>query len=217
MITKEDKELIYSKHLLERIPLIDNAFYRHDILKDDSTPCYTCIDYETAVYLYRELNKTMSDALLYRKAQQMLKNARAKKNRLKKRVESMFLHGDCYFLTLTFTDEVLQNTNKETRKTYVKRYLKSKSSVFIANEDYGTKTHREHYHALVQAPIGTFKTRNDRSFEYGYIKAQICNIKNDKQDSIKIATYILKLANHSLKDSNKSHSVIYSKNTKKTI
>ena len=66
--------------------------------------------------------------------------------RLREKIENMLLSGQCIFLTLTFTNETLENTNQDTRKRYVKRYLKEVSNQYVANIDYGSKNEREHYH-----------------------------------------------------------------------
>jgi len=58
-------------------------------------------------------------------------------NRLKNRVLAMLKKDECIFLTLTFRNDVLNNTTAETRKKYIKRFLKENCYEYIANIDYG--------------------------------------------------------------------------------
>lgn len=55
--------------------------------------------------------------------------------------------GEGVFLTFTFTDKAL-TTDEKTRRVYVSRTLRDLSREYIANIDYGTKSEREHYHAI---------------------------------------------------------------------
>lgn len=52
------------------------------------------------------------------------------------------------FGTLTFTDDVLKKTSKETRRRYVARFLNDNSIHYVANIDFGKKDDREHYHFI---------------------------------------------------------------------
>ena len=69
--------------------------------------------------------------------------------RLKERITSYLSKGQCIFLTLEFSPQCLAETNNDTRRKYVARYLKSISEYYVANIDYGGKKGREHYHAVV--------------------------------------------------------------------
>ena len=84
--------------------------------------------------------------------------------RLKNRITRYLSLGQCIWATLTFSDDVLNNTNESTRRKYVQKYLKSVSSHYIANIDFGSDktyidrngveregTQREHYH--LQNPL----------------------------------------------------------------
>lgn len=116
-----------------------------------------------------------------------------------------------YFGTLTFTNEVLEKTTYETRRRYVARYLKSISSSYIANIDFGDKkknpqsNEREHYHCLIACdslPI---------SWKYGFCK--FLEVPKDEVDQKRISKYIAKLTNHAMKveKTGKARRLIYSR------
>ena len=125
--------------------------------------------------------------------------------RLKEKINDMLLLGQCIFLTLTFTDKVLDNTNEDTRKRYVKRYLKDVSPLYVANIDYGAKNEREHYHAIV---LGDFINYSNWH-KYGAIKGELIHIENDTNK--KLAKYVSKLTNHAIKETTRRNCVIYSR------
>ena len=128
----------------------------------------------------------------------------ARYNRLFKRVNKFMDMGTCLFLTLTFTDEVLASTNEETRRKYVRRFLKEYSSCFIANIDYGSKTGREHYHAIILFD----NVRLVDNWVHGFSNAQI--IRDDLKSSQRVSHYILKIANHFVKATTRRCRCIYS-------
>ena len=62
----------------------------------------------------------------YIKEARRINNASFKRvNRLRERIRSYLSMGQCIFVTLTFTDEVLKCTKFETRRKYVARILSS--------------------------------------------------------------------------------------------
>lgn len=128
----------------------------------------------------------------------------ARYNRLFKRVNKYMDMGTCLFVTLTFTDEVLNNTNEETRRKYVRRFLKEYSNCFIANIDYGSKSGREHYHAIILYDDVTFIN----NWIHGFSNAQI--IKDDFKSPERVSRYIIKIANHFVKASSRRCRLIYS-------
>lgn len=133
-----------------------------------------------------------------------LNNARYHRvKRLKERIKLMLDMGLCTFITLTFRDDVLDKTSEETRRKYVKRYLKGLSPCYVANIDYGGMNGREHYHAIV---IGDFTDLN--TWSYGFQKNE--KIRHTDKDIEKLSKYVSKLTNHAIKDSTKGHKVIYS-------
>ena len=125
--------------------------------------------------------------------------------RLKTKIKAMITSGSCIFLTLTFTDKVLDSTSQETRKRYIKRALKTMSDTYIANIDYGKKNEREHYHAIVLAS----KVSQDQ-WKYGNLDYE--RVRVEQEDSpVKIAKYITKLTNHAIKETVKQNRLIYSR------
>lgn len=123
---------------------------------------------------------------------------------LKRKISYMLTNFECVFLTLTFTDKVLNSTTQETRRRYISRWLKSKSDYYIANIDYGSENEREHYHAIINCRV-------DNSWEYGAINFKQITNKNEKA----LAKYINKLTNHAIKATTKQNKVIYSSGARK--
>ena len=127
--------------------------------------------------------------------------------RLKERIESMLLDGACLFLTLTFNDDTLNTTTEKQRRVFVSRYLKSFNCPYVANIDYGSKNHREHYHAVIR----TDKVNYQLWRCYGAINGEKIRNKDIKSDKTKLAKYICKLSNHAIKETTKRSSLIYSR------
>jgi len=127
--------------------------------------------------------------------------------RLRNRIESMLLNGDCLFLTLTFNDSTLDITNTETRRKYVSRYLKSCNCKYVANIDFGAKNHREHYHAVVNC------SNIDLSLWrcYGNINVQRVRNNSIELNKKRLSKYICKLSNHAIKETTKRSCLIYSR------
>lgn len=125
--------------------------------------------------------------------------------RLKEKIKRMITSGSCIFLTLTFTNQVLDSTSQDTRKRYIKRALKTMSDTYIANIDYGKKKEREHYHAIVLSA----KVSQDQ-WKYGNLDYE--RVRVEQEDSpVKIAKYINKLTNHAIKETVKQNRLIYSR------
>lgn len=140
-----------------------------------------------------------------------LNSGRAKKSKnIKQRIQSMLNQGRAYFLTLTFNDETLSQTNDKTRRKYVSRLLKATNTVYLANIDFGEDNGREHYHAVTLNPI----TPTD--WPYGFIKVK--QIGRRDNEPVKIGKYITKLNNHALKVSTNGqarfNTIIYSRTKK---
>lgn len=111
------------------------------------------------------------------------------------------------FFTLTFNDNDLEKTTKQTRRKYVERFLKKNAISYVANIDYGETTDREHYHALalIEEDIDIKKWKRISWIE---------EVPKKTKDLRKITKYILKLTNHSYKESTRREKAIYSKNNK---
>lgn len=128
-------------------------------------------------------------------------------NRLKKRIQEAVESGSAYFITITFNPQTLNNTNEQTRRKYVSRWLKSLTPFYVANIDYGELNEREHYHAVI-----TSDNKPPKSWPYGFI--DILKVKTNDNDTMRISKYISKLTNHAIKHTTKGKRIIYSKKSK---
>ena len=181
-------------------------------------------DYALSTYLnegivYKDLLNTQSIAELqeccmydgsFREFQEIAKidHASCKRaSRLRSRIESMLLNGDCLFLTLTFNDETLNQTSVETRRQYVRKYLKTFDCPYVANIDYGAENGREHYHAVVNCSRIDF----DAWRKYGNINAERVRNKSIELSKTRLSKYISKLSNHAIKQTTRRSCLIYSR------
>lgn len=128
--------------------------------------------------------------------------------RLKERIENMLLNGSCLFVTLTFNDDTLNTTTAKERRVAVCRFLKTFNCKYVANIDFGSKNHREHYHAVINCDKISLKGWR----KYGNINVKRVRNKNIKSDKTKLAKYICKLTNHAIKETTNRSSLIYSRN-----
>ena len=146
---------------------------------------------------------------------QIYDSRRKKISRLRHKLEFRIANYDCLWLTLTFTDDILNSTSELTRRRYIQRFLKDLDIPFYtANIDYGDKeknsnsNEREHYHAIIQSDYLDMSLYN-----YGFVYVE--KIHNTTNSIKKISTYINKLTSHAYKDSTKKQSrLIYSRNKK---
>ena len=200
--------------------------YKSKILKDNQEllklqkQVSRCLFLNDNIYNYKtgELEMTLDDAKFYDmvymndsdyiEAMKINNCSYHRAMRLKKRIAEYLQMGQCIFLTLTFTDETLKNTNEETRKKYVKRYLKSCSNYYIANIDYGKKNEREHYHAIILSEKINYKMWH----KYGAIKGE--KIRSNGISEKRLGKYISKLTNHAIKETTKRNAIIYSSENK---
>ena len=102
--------------------------------------------------------------------------------RLKERIREAVASGSAWFITITFSPETLENTNEQTRRKYVSRWLKSLTPFYVANIDYGKEKGREHYHAVI-----TSDERPPKSWSYGFI--DILKVKTTENDTKRISKY----------------------------
>ena len=127
--------------------------------------------------------------------------------RLKERITRYINCGTSIFVTLTFNNKTLDQTNEVTRRKYVQRFLKEHSDMYVANIDYGADdrfTHREHYHALVVCERIDKKLWDDYGFSF-------CEVVHKSNSETLISKYIAKLCNHAIKESTKRACYIYSR------
>ena len=127
--------------------------------------------------------------------------------RLKERIREAVESGSAWFITITFSPETLENTNEQTRRKYVSRWLKSLTPFYVANIDYGKEKGREHYHAVI-----TSDQRPPKTWSYGFI--DILKVKTTENDTKRVSKYISKLTNHAIKHTTKSKRIIYSRQSK---
>lgn len=145
--------------------------------------------------------------------EQLLNAYKMRLKRVYDEIEFIVMCGQGVFVTFTFNDEALNRTSSVTRRRQVSRFLKSVSSRYVANIDFGKKNNREHYHAIIPNEIPLEKLQAWYKV-YGTIKA--IKIKPSSDPKV-IAKYILKLSLHSLKESTKNSRLIYSRlNNKST-
>lgn len=155
-------------------------------------------------FFAQEIEEANCDDPMWQEAKK-INNASYKRTlRLKERIQKMLLMGQCQFLTLTFSNGTLQTTTEETRKKYIRRYLKENSIHYVANIDFGGKNGREHYHAIVL----TEKVNYTDWHIHGAIKAE--KIKTS-EDFTALAKYVNKLANHAIKETTRRNHLIYSR------
>lgn len=144
---------------------------------------------------------------------------RCKKCRSK--ISSIVQGGCAWFGTLTFKDSVLASTTYQTRRRYVARLLKSVSTCYVGNIDYGDKTknkeskEREHYHFVCYSDH-----QPDLSWwgdNCGFFK--VTKVGCSEDDLKAVSKYTAKLSRHALKNSTNEGSskpcprLIYSRNT----
>lgn len=148
---------------------------------------------------------TLSD--FEKKECERLYNAKIQRTiRLKKRIRYIFNNYEyVYFLTLTFNDKTLL-LSSNTRRFYVKLFLNDITTCYIANIDYGKRTEREHFHAVISSncPIKNI------NWLYGFYNIKLIN--KTELDSERIAKYISKLTNHAIKETTKFNKIMYSRN-----
>lgn len=120
--------------------------------------------------------------------------------RVRKRMEKYVLGGKAYFGTFTFRNDVLEDTNPQTRRTYMARFLKPLSECYVANVDYGDESGREHYHAVFVA-----SRLPSNPWPYGFVKYE--KVGKGEMASKAVSHYITKLTRHALKESTKGDKV----------
>lgn len=155
--------------------------------------------------------------------------------RVKDKIGAYVQSGYAYFLTLTFTDEVLNRTSYDTRRQKVRRTLKKCCRAYVANIDFGDKAKnpqsngREHYHALVYADDekrlvsdlnrlwGSETPNNKETLRIGIYKLE--RVRYTPEDAERTSKYVAKLSNHAMKqDKNaKAPRLIYSRGNKCTL
>lgn len=147
---------------------------------------------ENFEYLFADLN--YSDIEL-KSLNQLFDSRRQKCLRLKKRIKTMVTYCKyVYFLTLTWSDDVLNRTSYSTRRTYVQRFLSSLDYAdYYANVDFGSLNEREHYHCII-----ALNSSDMPKWNYGFYFYELVRI--DKKSFSRLASYVNKLTYHAFKD-----------------
>ena len=175
----------------------DWLLYTGEVLKSDR-------DYDTAVEQRFFYSHLMPEE--WQEASRVEDANRHQTWRLKKRIEQMLTTSSvCVFLTLTFRDDVLANTNSETRRQYVRKWLKLNSTEYVANIDFGGKNGREHYHAVSNARV------DPKTWSYGNCGVEKVRYSPESKSPVKLAKYVAKLTNHAIKETTKRCALIYSR------
>ena len=94
----------------------------------------------------------------------------------------VFASGKCWFLTLTFNDEVFENVPLLLRPLFVSSFLKDLNAFdYVAFCDWSKKNNREHYHAVVAIDKIDYK-----KWTYGAIKATKvrCSFEKEIKDYV---------------------------------
>lgn len=180
--------------------------YRIDIIDELTGEIKQALDndyYNLEIQKYKELSKDIGSVNLDQ-CHKIDHNKYKRTTRLRKRVSSLIKSGQAYFITLTFTDEVLLTTDEAKRRLLVVRFLKQHSTEYVANIDYGKTTEREHYHAITNCNI--------EDWAYGFYLSK--PIAPNLESETKLPMYITKLTHHALKKTVKGSSIIYSRKKK---
>lgn len=161
---------------------------------------------------------------LYEECNRIVDADKQRKKRLKKRIQRIFDKGRTYFVTLTFNNDALNNLSADTRREYVTTVLKSISSDYVANIDFGSTSGREHYHAVIYCTLlDDIKYFYSKRYgwinidaeplmqwrKYGWFSVKSCG--TDNNDKSRLACYVSKLANHAVKETTKRNALIYSR------
>jgi len=187
--------------------LLNNGLYDFYKLCYNAEHMYyllTTYGYEFPQYLIPYLFFPLDSVLTlqeFRECTKIFNANRSRSSRLRKKISKM-LEKPCLFLTLTFTDETLNNTSDTTRRRYIVRFLSQFNVPCIANKDYGKENGREHYHAIIQT-----KKIDYSLYDLGAINGErvVCGEMTD----LRISKYISKLTNHAIKETTKQSRLIY--------
>lgn len=196
------KSELLSSGLVELQAKIERSIFVDGYNSVHDTDFKASYDLETAFQLRSYF--VSEDMELWKECERINHAATKRALRLRERIEYFLSLGHCFFVTLTFNDSCLSSTTEETRRAYVKRFLRSQSSNYVANIDYGSENGREHYHCVIVCDNVDLSSWE----KYGFIFYE--HIKRPKS-SIKLGKYISKLTNHAIKETCKRQAIIYSR------
>lgn len=133
---------------------------------------------------------------IYKETRELLDSRSAKLGRIKRRILPLLESGRAIFVTLTFNDATLNNTNAQSRRKYVTRYLTPQCLDYVGNIDFGKDNEREHYHAIV-VPTKKGGLSLDEWRNYGNINVK--RIDASKGGFSRVSKYLTKLTYHATK------------------
>ena len=158
------------------------------------------LSYNTAVKVDNE--QVRKNPKQWSEAKKINNATRHRARRLKQRIEIMLVWYKCWFLSLTFSDKILQNTSKKTRREYVIDFCNSLNPYdYVANIDFGKTNGREHYHCVIAPGVDKI---DYTSWKCGNLDGEVCN-----KNASALSKYVSKLNNHAIKETTKRESLIY--------
>lgn len=125
------------------------------------------------------------------------------------------------FGTCTLNDKELSNKER-TRTKKLDLWIQNHFIYAIVNKDYGKKNEREHYHfiAITTEDLENKKIKSKKGFEIFELKRKnynlgfeptLCIVNFEKFSDKQLINYLLKLNNHSTKDTQKARIRVISK------
>lgn len=146
----------------------------------------------------------------WKEGEKIIKSNRERVRRLRNKLDYLISNFDAHFITFDFNDNFLNSTITKTRRRYISRFLNSLNTPYVANVDYGSENGREHYHAVIGC-----KVPKDKLYEYiftlNYGGLKSLRIRKNGASPYKLSKYITKLTNHSVKETCKRCSLLYSR------
>lgn len=145
----------------------------------------------------------------------LYESKRRKFKHLRRQVELGYKRGFVYFGTLTFSDTYLDNWSAATKRQKVSRFLSGLDIVYFANQDFGGKFGREHYHFIMVYPFQVdCSSKSSSYFLSGWNPigfSSLALVGSEKTDKYKVSEYISKCSNHALKITAQRSNLIYSR------
>lgn len=200
------KQKVLLKEIDKKVASIKRDNYKKEIttcLIDDFGECFAFMPSNSWREMISPYKKgfNMIDC-----ADRLLESRYRKAKKVRDKISKLVITNNSIFITLTFSDKTLANTDIDKRRRLVQRYLKSNCSQYVANIDYGKTNGREHYHALVSNDIDFTDW-----YKYGTINAE--RVRPCEDSPKRLSRYITKLTNHALKVGAIAPRLIYSRNT----
>ena len=200
-ITKKDLTILQKDRIISHFPYLIDLYKKYQLALFVATGQYDFCENIVALneiearqeISYYELNYPR----VWKIVEKIVLSNYRKRSRVSKRFTTMFDNATCpiYFGTLTFTDEVLENTSQPTRRVYVRRFLKDISNEYLANIDFGDINHREHYHCIFSCD----NLENFKLWNYGFVNVK--KVRYTESDIKRVSKYTIKLVNHCVKGS----------------